>query len=159
MAVYVSSGILYIVCQLLIGHRLQVGFSANAMTYLTQEVSADLIMVDRWKSSPPRGQFRACSTVHCPPQMQWEGRCDGRQPYRRHSASLKAPLWRANPCSSMGKVESQLQAPFRLQIRSRPSGKLVLELRGSCCFLLSAKSARILPGSALLGLGLRRICM
>ena len=44
--------------------------------------------------------------------MQWEGRCVGRQPYRRHSASLKAPLWRVNPCSSMGKVESQLEAPF-----------------------------------------------
>ena len=27
------------VCKLLFGHRLQVGFSANAMTYLTQEVS------------------------------------------------------------------------------------------------------------------------
>ena len=42
------------VCKLLFGHRLQVGFSANAMTYLTQEVSgdvADLIMADRWKSS------------------------------------------------------------------------------------------------------------
>ena len=39
------------------------------------------------------------------------------------------------------------------------AGKLVLELRGSCCFLLSAKSACVLPGSKLLGLGLRRICM
>ena len=44
--------------------------------------------------------------------MQWEGKCVGRQPYRRHSASLKAPLCRANPCSLMGKVESQLEAPF-----------------------------------------------
>ena len=42
------------VCKLLIGYRLQVGFSANAMTYLTQEVSGDvvdLIMADRWKFS------------------------------------------------------------------------------------------------------------
>ena len=42
------------VCKLLFGYGLQVGFSANAMTYLTQEVSgdaADLIMADRWKSS------------------------------------------------------------------------------------------------------------
>ena len=37
------------VCKLLFGHRLQVGFSANAMTYLTQELGgdvADLIMAD-----------------------------------------------------------------------------------------------------------------
>ena len=42
------------VCKLLFGHRLQVGFSANTMTYLTHEVGgdvADLIMADRWKSS------------------------------------------------------------------------------------------------------------
>ena len=35
------------------------------------------------------------------------------------------------------------------------AGKLVLELRGSCCFLLSVKSEFVLPGSELLGLGLR----
>ena len=37
------------VCKLLFGHRLQVGFSTNAMTYLTQEVGGDvvdLIMAD-----------------------------------------------------------------------------------------------------------------
>ena len=70
--------------------------------------------ISLWRidGNPPRGQFRACSTVNCLPQMQWEGRCAGCQPYRKHSASLKAPLWRANPCSSMGKVESQLEAPF-----------------------------------------------
>ena len=64
--------------------------------------------ISLWRidGNPPRGQFRACSTVNCLPQMQWEGRCAGCQPYRKHSASLKAPLWRANPCSSMGKVES-----------------------------------------------------
>ena len=70
--------------------------------------------ISLWRidGNPPRGKFRACSTVNCLPQMQWEGRCAGCQPYRKHSASLKAPLWRANPCSSMGKVESQLEAPF-----------------------------------------------
>ena len=70
--------------------------------------------ISLWRidGNPPRGQFRACSTVNCLPQMQWEGRCTGCQPYRKHSASLKAPLWRENPCSSMGKVESQLEAPF-----------------------------------------------
>ena len=116
--------------------------------------------ISLWRidGNPPRGQFRACSTVNCLPQMQWEGKCVGRQPYRRHSASLKAPLWRVNPCSSMGKVESQLEAPFSADT-VKVAGKLVLELSGRCCFLLSAKSACILPGSELLGLGLRRICM
>ena len=33
-------------------------------------------------------------------------------PYRKQRASLKAPLCRANPCSEMGKAESQLEAPF-----------------------------------------------
>ena len=108
------------VCKLLFGHLLQVGFSANTMTYLTQEVSghvADLIMADRWKSSSGAVQS-TCSTVNCIPQMQWEGKCVGRQPYRRHSASLKVPLWRANPCSARWKANSRHPS---LQNRSRPS--------------------------------------
>ena len=40
----------------------------------------------------------------------------GCQPYRKHRASLKAPLCRANPCSEMGRAESQLEAPFSEQI-------------------------------------------
>ena len=39
------------------------------------------------------------------------GRCNG-QPYRRASASLKAPLWRANPKLLMGRVDSQDDVPF-----------------------------------------------
>ena len=40
--------------------------------------------ISLWRidGNPPRGQFRACSTVNCLPQMQWEGRCAGCQPYR-----------------------------------------------------------------------------
>ena len=46
--------------------------------------------------------------------MQWDGKWEGCQPYRyrRHRASRKAPLWRANPCSVMGRVASQLDASF-----------------------------------------------
>ena len=94
--------------------------------------------------------------------MQWEGKCVGRQPYRRHSASLKAPLWRANPCSSMGKVESQLEAPFSAETVKafwRLLGSLSLSSEAAVTARLSAKSACVLPGSELLGLGLRRICM
>ena len=129
-----------------------------------------MLRISLWRidGNPPRGQFRACTTKWCrciasAPQMQWEGKCVGRQPYRRHNASLKAPLWRANPCSSMGKVESQLEAPFSAETVKafwRLLGSLSLSSEaGSCCFLLSAKSACVLPGSELLGLGLRRICM
>ena len=32
----------------------------------------------------------------------------------RQRASRKAPLWRANPCSAIGKVDSQLEEPFSL---------------------------------------------
>ena len=65
--------------------------------------------------NPPREQLIACSTVSCLPQTQWEGRRGGRQPYLKQRASLKAPLWRAKPCSAMGRVESQLDAPFSLE--------------------------------------------
>ena len=57
-------------------------------------------------------QLSACSIEKFWPQTQWEGRYEGRQPYRKQRASLKAPLCRANPCSEMGKAESQLEAPF-----------------------------------------------
>ena len=42
--------------------------------------------------------------------MQCDGRFDGCQPYLRQSASLNAPLWRANPCSAIGRAVSQLDA-------------------------------------------------
>ena len=44
--------------------------------------------------------------------MQCDGRFGGRQPYLRQSPSLNALLWRANPCSAIDSVESQLDAPF-----------------------------------------------
>ena len=74
------------------------------------------ISLCRIEGKPPLEQLSACSMVKCWPQTQWEGRCDGRHPYRKHRASLKAPLCRANPCSEMGKAESQLEAPFSEQI-------------------------------------------
>ena len=44
--------------------------------------------------------------------MQWEGKRGGRQPYLRQRASLNSPSWRAKPCSAIGRVDSQLEAPF-----------------------------------------------
>ena len=66
----------------------------------------------RMDGNPPLGQLRACSIVNLFPQTQWDGRCCGFHPYLKHNASLKAPLWRVNTCSSMGSVESQLDEPF-----------------------------------------------
>ena len=60
----------------------------------------------------PRGQLIACCTVNWLLQMQWEGKRGGRQPYLRQRASLNSPLWRAKPCSAIGRVDSQLEAPF-----------------------------------------------
>ena len=65
--------------------------------------------------NPPWEQLIACSTVSCLPQTQWEGKCGGHQPYHRQRASLRAPLWRVNPCFMMGRVESQVDAPFSLE--------------------------------------------
>ena len=36
----------------------------------------------------------------------------GRQPYLRQRASLNLPLWSVKPCSAIGRVDSQLEAPF-----------------------------------------------
>ena len=62
--------------------------------------------------NPPREQLSVCSTVNFWLQMQCDGRFGGCQPYLRQSASLNAPLWRAKPCSAIGRVVSQLDAPF-----------------------------------------------
>ena len=64
---------------------------------------------------PPQAQFSACSTEKGFPHTQLVGRFDGCQPYLRHRTSRKTPLWRANPCSAIGKVDSQLEAPFSLE--------------------------------------------
>ena len=66
------------------------------------------------EGKPPRGQLRACSTEKGFPQSQLTDRFDGRHPYLRQRASRKAPLWRANPCSAIGRVDSQLEEPFSL---------------------------------------------
>ena len=67
------------------------------------------ISLCRIEGKPPLEQLSACSMVKCWPQTQWEGRYDSCHLYRKHRASLKAPLCRANSCSEMGKAESQLE--------------------------------------------------
>ena len=70
---------------------------------------SSLCLID---GNPPLGQLSACSTVNFWLQTQCDGGFGGCQPYLRQSTSLKASLWRAKPCSVIGKVVSQLDAPF-----------------------------------------------
>ena len=66
------------------------------------------------EEKPPQGQLRACSTEKGFSQSQLTGKFDGRHPYLRQRASRKAPLWKANLCSAIGRVDSQLEEPFSL---------------------------------------------
>ena len=59
---------------------------------------------------PPILQVRAWSILKGWPQVQWEGGFD--QPYRRERASLNADSYEANPWSSIGSEESQVDVPF-----------------------------------------------
>ena len=45
-------------------------------------------------------------------QTQLEGNKSGLQPYRRHRASLKAPLCNAKRCSDNGSAVKQLEEPL-----------------------------------------------
>ena len=66
------------------------------------------------EGKPPHGHPKACSTVNCFPQTQLDGNRGGCQPYLRHKASLKAPLYNAKPCSIKGKAVNQLEEPDSL---------------------------------------------
>ena len=53
----------------------------------------------------------ACSTEALLPQAQVVGMLAGVQPYPSASASWKAPLCKVKPCSSRGRVVSQVEEP------------------------------------------------
>ena len=65
----------------------------------------------------PVGQLKACSTEKLQPHTQCEGIRVGFQPYRRHNASLKDPLWRAKLCLAMGSATDQERALLELPAR------------------------------------------
>ena len=61
--------------------------------------------------------------------------------------SLNAHLWRANPCSAIGRVVSQLDAPFSVAAPMalfRVGGSFAFASLASCCSLLVA--VLLLPG-------------
>ena len=82
----------------------------NIVADFTQEFSGNVIMVDR-RNTTMSQRLRACSTANCIPQVHWRGKFNGYQPYLRHRASGKA-LCNAKPRSAIGRVDSQLDAPF-----------------------------------------------
>ena len=71
-----------------------------------------LISLCRIEGKPPQEQLKACSIVNFWSHTQREGSWSGCQPYLRHKASRKAPLWRVNPWSAIGRVLSHVEAPF-----------------------------------------------
>ena len=62
--------------------------------------------------NPPFAQDSACSTERLFPQAHFDGISEGAQLYLRASASWKAPLWRAKPCSARGRAVNQVEDPF-----------------------------------------------
>ena len=103
-----------------------------------------LIVTDRWETATVQCMFHREGFPH----TQLVGSFDGRQPYLRHRASRKAPLWRANPCSAIGKVDSQLEAPFSLETL-RALCRLVGSLPISSDALCASCSWRIVRASDL----------
>ena len=64
---------------------------------------------------PPKLQIMAWSTSKGAPHAQDDGKLLSCQPYRRATASLKAPLWSAKPWLDIGSTFSHIEAPFSLE--------------------------------------------
>ena len=64
------------------------------------------------EGNPPLGHDRAWSTEKFLPQAQVVGVREGCQLYRSARASRKAPLCKLKPNSRIGRVVSQVEAPF-----------------------------------------------
>ena len=61
---------------------------------------------------PPVLHVKACSTLNCCPQLQWDGELWTGQPYLSARLSLNAAFGSTKPCSLMGSAVSQVDAPF-----------------------------------------------
>ena len=61
---------------------------------------------------PPVGQLKACFTLNGFPHIQCEARSFGSHSYLRHRASQNALSYRVKPWSCMGRMVSQVEAPF-----------------------------------------------
>ena len=85
-------------------------WQTSVMTLAVKSLSSLCLKVGR----PPVGQHRAWSTVKDLPHTHLVGRCDGCRLYRRHKASLNAPLCKLKPCSLMCRAVSHVDAPFSL---------------------------------------------
>jgi len=65
----------------------------------------------RMDGNPPQGQVKAYFILKVLPQTHVWGRLTGCQPNLKHKASRNSPLLKANPCSTMGSVVNQHDAP------------------------------------------------
>ena len=81
-------------------------------TSVKHSAMISLILLCRVEGKPPWEQLRACSIGNFWSQTRREGSCSGYQPYLKHKASRKAPLWRVNPWSAIGRIVSHVEAPF-----------------------------------------------
>ena len=94
----------------------------------------------RWVGIPPLWQIIAWSTEKLVPQAHFEVTFGIGHPYRRPSASLKAPLDKQNPCSSIGKAFSHADAPGSTahSINLRPVGSNSFQILSASTFCSSA---------------------
>ena len=84
----------------------------SEQTSANSPASRSLVSLCRSAWKPPWRHNMTWSMSKGTPQRHLEGvKCNG-QPYRRATASLKAPLWRANPKLLMGRADSQDDVPF-----------------------------------------------
>lgn len=120
-----------------------------------------MLRISLWwiEGDPPLKQLSACSMVKCWPQTQWEGRYDGVQPYRKHRASLKAPSWKRNPCSEIGKAESQLEAPFSEKKIRTFCRYIFLQIICYSCCVLSVEFSCVEVRFLMFGVVLASICL
>ena len=82
------------------------------VTSPSSEVVTSLISLCHLITLPPLQQLRACSTPFALPQAQRLGIPVGHHPYLKARASRKAPLFRAKPFSSTGRVLNHEDDPF-----------------------------------------------
>ena len=81
-------------------------------TFFSRLAVRSRILLCRSVGKPPLWQLMAWSTERESPQAHWRGRNCNFHPYLRHNASLKAPLCKRKPCSSMGRVVTHEEVPF-----------------------------------------------
>ena len=90
-----------------LNRHFHLGYSSIMWLTVMSHSSLRLIM-----GKPLVGQLTACSAPNGLPHILCEARSFGSHPYLRHRASRNALLYRVIPWSCMGRMVSQVEAPF-----------------------------------------------